>query len=198
LGHLGRDAKLHPVNSDERRTALERARLYLICDAQRITRAPLEAIDVLQLRDKAASPADLLTAARCAAARCAEHGVLFIVNDHPQLARESQADGVHLGQDDTAAFVARMILGDGPLVGLSTASTTSALGRSTRRRRSPGVRLSDSTSSATPPPMPGFRSSRSAGSTPRTSPPSARPAPGGSPSSGRSPMPTIQPRPPAP
>ncbi len=46
--------------------------------------------------------------------------MLFVVNDHPQLARESAADGVHPGQDDTAVFVARMILGEGPLIGLST------------------------------------------------------------------------------
>jgi thiamine-phosphate pyrophosphorylase len=113
-------AKLLRVNSEERRAALHRARLYLICDTDQIERAPLEEIDVLQLRDKDAPPDDLLAAATLAARRCAEHGVLFIVNDHPQLARESGADGVHLGQDDTAAFVARIILGDGRLIGLST------------------------------------------------------------------------------
>lgn len=108
------------MNVDERRLALERAGLYLICDAAQIDRAPLDEIDILQLRDKHASPADLLAVARAAAARCADHGVLFIVNDHPQLARESGADGVHLGQDDVAVFVARMILGEAMLLGLST------------------------------------------------------------------------------
>jgi thiamine-phosphate pyrophosphorylase len=113
-------ARLHRMNSDLRRSALERARLYVICDIRQIERAPLEDIDVLQLRDKHASPEELLTAAKLAAPRCEQHGVLFIVNDHPQLARESGADGVHLGQDDTAVFVARMILGEGFLIGLST------------------------------------------------------------------------------
>jgi len=116
----GTAAKLRRVNPSDRRAALEKARLYLICDVAQIDRAPLSEIDILQLRDKHASPADLLAAATLAGRRCAEHGVLFIVNDHPQLARESAADGVHLGQDDTAVFVARMILGDGPLIGLST------------------------------------------------------------------------------
>ncbi|HWH11118.1 MAG TPA: thiamine phosphate synthase [Solirubrobacteraceae bacterium] len=108
------------MNPTQRRAALDTASLYLICDVAQIARAPLAEIDVLQLRDKHASPADLLAAATLAARRCDEHGVIFIVNDHPQLARESLADGVHLGQDDTAVFVARMILGDGPLIGLST------------------------------------------------------------------------------
>ncbi len=108
------------MNPDLRRSALDRARLYLICDIGQIDRAPLEEIDVLQLRDKHASPAELLAAAKLASRRCALHGVLFVVNDHPQLARESGADGVHLGQDDTAVFVARMILGEDPLIGLST------------------------------------------------------------------------------
>jgi thiamine-phosphate pyrophosphorylase len=113
-------AKLPVVTADERRDALDRASLYLICDASQVDRAPLAEIDVLQLRDKHASPADLLVAATTAARRCTDTGVLFIVNDHPQLARESLADGVHLGQDDTAPFVARMILGPAPLIGLST------------------------------------------------------------------------------
>jgi len=108
------------VNPDVRRSALERARLYLICDTRQIERAPLEAIDVLQLRDKHASPEELLAVAKLAARRCEEHGVIFIVNDHPQLARESGADGVHLGQDDAAVFVARIILGADLLIGLST------------------------------------------------------------------------------
>jgi thiamine-phosphate pyrophosphorylase len=108
------------VNPDDRRAALERARLYLVCDVEHVDRAPLDEIDILQLRDKEASPAKLLTAARRAAGRCAEHGILFIVNDHPQLARESGADGVHLGQDDVDVLVARMILGEAMLIGLST------------------------------------------------------------------------------
>jgi thiamine-phosphate pyrophosphorylase len=108
------------VEPARRGAALERARLYLICDAGQVERAPLEEIDILQLRDKDAPPDELLAAARIAAGRCADHDVLFIVNDHPQLARESRADGVHLGQDDVAVLVARMILGEGMLIGLST------------------------------------------------------------------------------
>jgi thiamine-phosphate pyrophosphorylase len=110
------------VTPADRRAALDAARLYLISDVTQIARAPLAEIDVLQLRDKHASPEHLLAAAKLAAARCADHGVLLIVNDHPQLARESGADGVHVGQDDVDVFVARMILGEAMLIGLSTHS----------------------------------------------------------------------------
>jgi thiamine-phosphate pyrophosphorylase len=45
---------------------------------------------------------------------------LFIVNDRPELAVESNADGVHVGQTDCSPAEARHIVGDHRLVGLST------------------------------------------------------------------------------
>ena len=47
-------------------------------------------------------------------------GALLIVNDRPDLAVISGADGVHLGQDDMEIRQARGILGQGKLVGAST------------------------------------------------------------------------------
>src|SRR5690606_20385257 len=47
-------------------------------------------------------------------------GVLFILNDRPDLARLVGADGVHLGQDDLPVKEARRILGPDALVGVST------------------------------------------------------------------------------
>ncbi len=49
-------------------------------------------------------------------------GVLFIVNDRPDIARLSEADGVHLGQDDLPIKDARRILGPDAIVGVSTHS----------------------------------------------------------------------------
>ncbi len=45
---------------------------------------------------------------------------LFIVNDRPELAVASDADGVHVGQLDLSPGEARRIVGDHRLVGLST------------------------------------------------------------------------------
>ena len=47
---------------------------------------------------------------------------LFIVNDDPDLARACDADGVHVGQDDTSAEEARELLGPDAIIGLSTHS----------------------------------------------------------------------------
>jgi thiamine-phosphate pyrophosphorylase len=45
---------------------------------------------------------------------------LFIVNDHPDIARDVRADGVHVGQDDLSYDEVRKIVGPGMHVGLST------------------------------------------------------------------------------
>jgi thiamine-phosphate pyrophosphorylase len=108
------------MRADERRAALARARLYVICDAAQLGRAPIEEVDVVQLRDKRVPSCELLASALSAARRCAERGVLFIVNDDPRLACAVGADGVHVGQDDIPVADARLIVGDELLIGLST------------------------------------------------------------------------------
>jgi thiamine-phosphate pyrophosphorylase len=54
----------------------------------------------IQLRARELADNDLLSLARRIAARCREAGVLFVVNDRPDVAIASGADGVHLGQGD--------------------------------------------------------------------------------------------------
>jgi thiamine-phosphate pyrophosphorylase len=46
--------------------------------------------------------------------------VPFLINDRPDLAIECGADGVHVGQDDVSPGIARRILGDKAIIGLST------------------------------------------------------------------------------
>ncbi|WP_373498100.1 thiamine phosphate synthase [Desulfococcus sp.] len=53
---------------------------------------------------------------------CGEKDVPFIVNDHIRLAQRVSADGVHLGQDDAAPGIARRILGEGAIVGISVSN----------------------------------------------------------------------------
>lgn len=55
-----------------------------------------------------------------------DSGVLFLVNDRIDLALASDADGVHLGQDDMPLAAARKILGE-KIIGLSTHSPEQAL-----------------------------------------------------------------------
>ena len=77
-------------------------------------------VDVVQLRDKNLEARPLLERAAVAAAVCRQAGVPFILNDRPDLALEAGADGVHVGQDDAPAALARRLLGPDAIVGLST------------------------------------------------------------------------------
>jgi thiamine-phosphate pyrophosphorylase len=99
------------------------ARLYLVCGARDDTfvdAALRGGVDMLQLRMKSGSDDELLAAARRYAGICADHDVLFILNDRPDLVTAAGADGVHVGQDDMAVAEARELVGPERLVGLST------------------------------------------------------------------------------
>jgi len=75
---------------------------------------------VVQLRAKAL-PVDTLFAAGEEVRRLTRrHGATFIVNDDPDLAVRLDADGVHVGQNDTSPEHARAVVGADRLVGLST------------------------------------------------------------------------------
>jgi len=106
-------------------TGLGDRRLYL-CTADRpdlesfLAACISGGVDVVQLRDKHLDARPLLARARVAAAVCADHGVPFILNDRPDLAVGCGAAGVHVGQDDAPASLARRILGPDAIVGLST------------------------------------------------------------------------------
>lgn len=74
----------------------------------------------LQLREKSLDDDELLKRARKMTLICHEAGVLFMVNDRPDIARLSEADGVHLGQTDMGMADARRIVGPDRLIGVST------------------------------------------------------------------------------
>jgi len=58
---------------------------------------------------------------------CRSFGVTFIVNDDVELARDLDADGVHLGQDDGSVAAARELLGPGKIIGKSTHNLDEAI-----------------------------------------------------------------------
>jgi thiamine-phosphate pyrophosphorylase len=76
--------------------------------------------DVIQLREKTLPDRELLVRARNVRRWTRKAGVLFIVNDRPDVARLVEADGVHLGQDDMPVKDARRVLGADALIGVST------------------------------------------------------------------------------
>ncbi len=108
---------------DLRRQRLRDARLYLVCDIREdalIEAALRGGVDIVQLRDKHADEATLVTAGRRYAALCRAHDALFILNDRPDLVADAAADGVHVGQDDRAVAATRELVGPERIIGLST------------------------------------------------------------------------------
>lgn len=82
---------------------------------------------VIQLRDKTATFEELMDIGREVRRITRDAGVTFIVNDNPYLARELDADGVHIGQNDFPADIVREVMGDDKLIGLSTHSKQQAI-----------------------------------------------------------------------
>jgi thiamine-phosphate pyrophosphorylase len=104
---------------------LARARLYFVTDAipaDRLEAALAGGVDVVQLRLKDASDAEVVGTARAFRDACDRHGALFLLNDRPDLVAACGADGVHVGQDDLPPAEARAIVGAGRILGLSTHS----------------------------------------------------------------------------
>ena len=100
--------------------------LYLVLTSpalgyERLTELAVAAgLPAVQLRDKRLDSGELLALARRLRAITAGTETLFIVNDRPDIAALSQADGLHLGQTDLAPTEARKLVGAQLLVGLST------------------------------------------------------------------------------
>jgi thiamine-phosphate pyrophosphorylase len=81
---------------------------------------------ILQLRAKSAPSGLFLKWSEEIVARARQAGAILIVNDRPDIARLSNADGVHLGQDDIDPMSARKLVGGNAVVGLSTHSLDQA------------------------------------------------------------------------
>lgn len=81
--------------------------------------AILGGVDIIQLRDKKSSKQDVWKKAKLLRELTLKYGVIFIVNDHIDVALAVDADGIHLGQDDLPLVEARKIVGD-KIIGIST------------------------------------------------------------------------------
>ena len=119
-----------PSPGDRRRERLARAHLYVVTGARKeqgdiaaFLAAVLDAgADIIQLRDKNAEAGDILRWSEDFRAAADRYGALFVINDRPDVAVASGADGVHLGQNDLPPESARRVVGPDVLIGLSTHS----------------------------------------------------------------------------
>ncbi len=106
----------------------ERVRLYVLITESSCKRPWMEVAeqaiaggaDCLQLREKTLESGELLSRAKQLVALCKQHHVLSIINDRPDIALMSDADGVHVGQTDLPAREVRKLLGNQKLLGVST------------------------------------------------------------------------------
>ena len=109
-------------------TRFSEVRLYVLITEALCRRPWLETVeqtiaggaDCIQLREKDLDGGELLARAKQFVALCRKHGVLSIINDRPDIAILSDADGVHVGQEDLPANQVRKLIGPGKIVGVST------------------------------------------------------------------------------
>ena len=79
-------------------------------------------IKIIQYREKYKSLREKLEEAKILCELCKKNNVLFIVNDHVDIALMVDADGVHVGQEDMPVNEIRKIIGENKIIGLSTHS----------------------------------------------------------------------------
>ncbi len=106
--------------------------VYLITDQQdrlleRVALALRGGVSVVQYRAKGKEFDEMVVEGAALLRLCRRHGALCIVNDNVRLARDLDADGVHLGQEDGSIAEARAVLGAGKLIGRSTHDREEAL-----------------------------------------------------------------------
>lgn len=58
---------------------------------------------------------------------CKKYGIPFLVNDNVDIAIKCEADGVHVGQEDTAVSKVRKLVGDKMIIGVSVQNINEAL-----------------------------------------------------------------------
>ena len=103
--------KIYPVTD---------TRLSGLSHAEQVARLIDGGATLIQLRDKQAAPRDLLQQTEAALRVARTSDVQIIINDRVDIAMALDAGGVHLGQSDLPARMARRLLKPGSIVGIST------------------------------------------------------------------------------
>lgn len=111
------------------KTLKEQLLLYAVTDrtwlkdtetlAQKVEQAILGGVTMVQLREKDLNKESFLEEAKSIKTVCDRYQVPFLINDHVDIAKEVNASGVHLGQDDVTLPEARKILGEDKIIGIS-------------------------------------------------------------------------------
>ena len=92
-----------------------------------VTEALNGGVDIVQMREKGLEKNKLILLGMKLVDLCKKYDAVFIVNDDPYIAKEINADGVHLGQEDIMKISideARKIVGTEKIIGVSTHSVS--------------------------------------------------------------------------
>ena len=116
------------------RARLADVRLYVLIDGRKSAeelvslggRLVESGVHAIQLRDKTLDDRELANRARVLRELTRDTETLFIVNDRPDVAVLTDADGVHVGQEDLSVKDARKMIDTERLVGVSTHSLEQA------------------------------------------------------------------------
>lgn len=81
----------------------------------------------VQLREKNLDEELFLEEAIKIKSLCKKYGIPFLVNDNIDIAIKCEADGVHVGQEDTAVSKVRKLVGDKMIIGVSVQNINEAL-----------------------------------------------------------------------
>lgn len=82
---------------------------------------------MIQLREKELGEAEFLREALEIQTICRRYRVPFLINDNVALAREIDADGVHVGQSDMEAGNVRKLLGPDKVIGVTAKTVEQAM-----------------------------------------------------------------------
>ncbi len=124
------EIELLNFNSHERsKSIIKENNLYLVTDNREnllviIEKILLGGVKIIQHRFKDGRDKDNLEKAKEINYLCKKYNSLFIVNDRVDIALASNADGVHLGQDDLDIITARKLLGSSKIIGVSANNST--------------------------------------------------------------------------
>lgn len=117
------------------RISADELRLYAVTDRSwlggetifdQVEKAVRGGASCVQLREKELGHEDFLAEAKEMAKLCKRLGVKLIINDNVDVALESGADGVHVGQDDMQAMDVRRRIGPDKILGVTAKTVEQA------------------------------------------------------------------------
>lgn len=86
---------------------------------EQIKEALENGVTCVQLREKNLDEASFIEEAKKISVLCRQYNIPFIVNDNVNVAIASNADGIHIGQEDMGLKNVRKIVGENMIIGIS-------------------------------------------------------------------------------